>query len=172
MQKLFLKDLINHFYWWIRFSKNVIKYKYYCVQIISARLYCINCRGDHSRNLTENVESFILIHSLRDANLPKFLAEDVPLFESILDDLFPGVVPPEPDYGVLEVQYLSHFLMSQNILKLKFESIHLNHIMEFRSKHLTIVMSQRKIIKLYFSILEFLGIILSESDYEVVEVQH
>lgn len=44
--------------------------------------------------------------------------------------------------------------------------------MEFRSKHLTIVMSQRKIIKLYFSILEFLGIILSESDYEVVEVQH
>lgn len=76
----------------------------------------VNCRGDHSRNLTENVESFILIHSLRDANLPKFLAEDVPLFESILDDLFPGVVPPEPDYGVLEVQHLSHFLMSPKIL--------------------------------------------------------
>eukprot|EP00105_Crassostrea_gigas_P038198 XP_019922346.1 PREDICTED: dynein heavy chain 6, axonemal [Crassostrea gigas] len=66
------------------------------------RRYKEQHKGDHSRNLTENVESFILIHSLRDANLPKFLAEDVPLFESILDDLFPGVVPPEPDYGVLE----------------------------------------------------------------------
>lgn len=53
--------------------------------------------------LTEKEESFILIHSLREANLPKFLAEDVPLFESILADLFPGVNPPDPDHGVLEV---------------------------------------------------------------------
>ena len=55
------------------------------------------------RNLSELEESYILIHSLRDANLPKFLAEDVPLFERILDDLFPGIIPPEPDHGVLEV---------------------------------------------------------------------
>ena len=54
--------------------------------------------------LTEKEEAYILIHSLRDANLPKFLAEDVPLFESILADLFPGVTPPEPDHGVLEVR--------------------------------------------------------------------
>ncbi|XP_041352994.1 dynein heavy chain 6, axonemal-like isoform X2 [Gigantopelta aegis] len=54
------------------------------------------------KKLTSAEESYILIHSLRDANLPKFLSEDVPLFESILADLFPGVVPPEPDQGVLE----------------------------------------------------------------------
>ncbi|KAH9496161.1 Dynein heavy chain 6, axonemal [Bulinus truncatus] len=52
--------------------------------------------------ITENEESYILIHSLRDANMPKFLAEDVPLFESILDDLFPGITPPAQDTGVLE----------------------------------------------------------------------
>ncbi|XP_038073413.1 dynein heavy chain 6, axonemal-like isoform X3 [Patiria miniata] len=52
--------------------------------------------------LSEEQEAFILIHSLRDANLPKFLAEDVPLFESILADLFPGVNPPAPDSGALE----------------------------------------------------------------------
>ncbi|KAK3092231.1 hypothetical protein FSP39_000084 [Pinctada imbricata] len=59
-------------------------------------------RGDVTKHLSEDMESYILIHSLRDANLPKFLAEDVPLFESILADLFPGIQPPEPDFGNLE----------------------------------------------------------------------
>ncbi|XP_023930267.1 dynein heavy chain 6, axonemal [Lingula anatina] len=54
------------------------------------------------KSMTEKEESYILIHSLRDANLPKFLAEDVPLFESILADLFPGIIPPEQDQGILE----------------------------------------------------------------------
>lgn len=56
-----------------------------------------------------------MIHSLRDANLPKFLAEDVPLFESILADLFPGVVPPEQDYGSLEVSVVYLNLLSCNL---------------------------------------------------------
>ena len=53
--------------------------------------------------MTAEDEAYILIHSLQDANLPKFLAEDVPLFESIMADLFPGIKPPEQDHGVLEV---------------------------------------------------------------------
>ena len=59
--------------------------------------------GIIAKELTDEDESHVLIHSLRDANLPKFLAEDVPLFESILADLFPGVTPPELDQGGLEV---------------------------------------------------------------------
>lgn len=57
------------------------------------------------KKITETDESYILIHSLRDANMPKFLAEDVPLFESIVDDLFPGIVPPDRDNGSLEVRF-------------------------------------------------------------------
>ena len=60
-------------------------------------------RSLESKPLSELEEAFILIHALRDANMPKFLAEDVPLFENILADLFPGIDPPQPDYGVLEV---------------------------------------------------------------------
>ena len=57
-------------------------------------------------DLTAENEAYILIHSLQDANRPKFLAEDVPLFESIMADLFPGIKPPEQDHGVLEVTHL------------------------------------------------------------------
>ena len=66
------------------------------------------------QKLTEKEESFILIHSLREANLPKFLAEDVPLFESILADLFPGVKPPDPDHGVLEVGIIDNFVLESS----------------------------------------------------------
>ena len=65
---------------------------------------CVTRDGILAKELTDEDESHVLIHSLRDANLPKFLAEDVPLFESILDDLFPGVTPPELDQGSLEVR--------------------------------------------------------------------
>ena len=59
--------------------------------------------GALKRGNPELGEDIVLIRALRDSNLPKFLAEDVPLFESILADLFPGISPPALDSGALEV---------------------------------------------------------------------
>ncbi len=45
------------------------------------------------------IEDLVLIRALRDSNLPKFLKDDAVLFKAIIQDLFPGVVLPEHDYG-------------------------------------------------------------------------
>jgi dynein heavy chain len=42
---------------------------------------------------------------LRDVNVPKFLIDDLPLFENIILDLFPGVDKPEQEYGRLVPQF-------------------------------------------------------------------
>ncbi|XP_051881424.1 dynein axonemal heavy chain 6-like [Pristis pectinata] len=58
--------------------------------------------GDTKKSLNHTDESHILINALKDANLTKFLAEDVPLFENILDDLFPGLTPPKDETLLLQ----------------------------------------------------------------------
>ncbi|EQC26205.1 hypothetical protein SDRG_15942 [Saprolegnia diclina VS20] len=50
--------------------------------------------------LTEDVT---LIRALRDSNVPKFLSDDLPLFQAIVYDLFPGIDIPSNDYGELLV---------------------------------------------------------------------
>ena len=59
--------------------------------------------GGNKRANPDLSEDVVLIKSMRDSNLPKFLSDDVPLFRAILVDLFPGVDVPLDDYGDLLV---------------------------------------------------------------------
>lgn len=56
--------------------------------------------GALKRSSPDLSEEIVLIRSLRDSNLPKFLRQDVGLFKGILDDLFPGTEIIEEDFGI------------------------------------------------------------------------
>jgi len=55
--------------------------------------------GGLKRANPDLAEDLVLIRALRDSNQPKFLADDIPLFQAIILDLFPGVEIPPNDYG-------------------------------------------------------------------------
>jgi dynein heavy chain len=61
----------------------------------------INAAGLLKRALPDMDEDQLLLRALRDVNVPKFLKDDLPLFENIILDLFPGVERPEQEYGNL-----------------------------------------------------------------------
>ncbi|KAI9175897.1 hypothetical protein H9P43_006261 [Blastocladiella emersonii ATCC 22665] len=63
----------------------------------------ISAAGNLKRQYPNSPEDVLLLRALCDVNVPKFLAEDVPLFNGIISDLFPGIPFPKGDHAALLV---------------------------------------------------------------------
>jgi dynein heavy chain len=61
----------------------------------------INAAGLLKAESPDMNEHQLMLRGLRDVNVPKFLKDDIPLFENIILDLFPGVERPQVNYGNL-----------------------------------------------------------------------
>eukprot|EP00667_Euglena_gracilis_P000011 EG_transcript_11 len=61
----------------------------------------ISAAGLMKRDFPDEPEDVLLLRALRDSNVPKFLKDDIDLFNGITSDLFPKVVLPVVDLGEL-----------------------------------------------------------------------
>lgn len=71
-------------------------------------LSVLRTAGKTKRDNLDKPEDLLLMRTLRDMNLSKMVAQDIPLFLSLLKDLFPGISPPaKTQYGDLETSLRS-----------------------------------------------------------------
>jgi dynein heavy chain len=61
----------------------------------------LTASGLLKRQMQDQKEDIVVFQAMMNVNLPKFTSNDVPLFNGIVSDLFPGVVLPDQDRTLL-----------------------------------------------------------------------
>ncbi|XP_030840434.1 dynein heavy chain 1, axonemal isoform X1 [Strongylocentrotus purpuratus] len=68
----------------------------------------ISAAGNLKRENPTMAEDLIVLRAIRDVNVPKFLQDDLKLFNGIVSDLFPKIKEEPIDYGELDASIRKH----------------------------------------------------------------
>jgi len=58
--------------------------------------------GGLKREFPDEDEFKLVLRAISDCNIPKFLSDDIPLFNGIISDLFPTTDKSKPNYDILQ----------------------------------------------------------------------
>ena len=75
----------------------------------------LNATGNIKRENRDMKEVTVTIKAIRDMNLPKFVADDVTLFDNLFIDLFPDCEEPEADNDEMQIA-IEEALMARNLM--------------------------------------------------------
>lgn len=67
----------------------------------------LRAAGNLKRKFADEKEDVLMLRAISDVNLPKFLDEDVPLFQGILGDLFPSIHLPAMHYSDMTTAFIA-----------------------------------------------------------------
>lgn len=65
--------------------------------IKASKAPAVHSKDKEANELEELNETQVLMQSIKNMNLPKFISEDIPLFNSLMTDLFPNIDMPDDD---------------------------------------------------------------------------
>jgi len=137
--------------------------------------------GNLKRTNPTQQEDIVLIKAMKDSNIPKFLKHDLPLFNAIVQDLFPGIqIPVQIDQNLKDMvatqivenglqpteQFIEKVLQLHDTLKVRFGVMLVGPAMAGKT---TIMHSLRKsyIVTLNIQALHAKG--LNNADYTKIE---